>query len=192
MTNFNRRKFLSASGALAAPFLMPATGIAETLTRDMLKTTRRNSSAFTSHRWQDHFENRTNGVIVCDTKAMALFYWSEDGNTFKVFPTSVPKSNDLTRLGHTKIVRKRPAPRWVTTPSQRERYPEWPKVIEPGPDNPLGTRAMNLSWQYYLIHGTHDTRKIGRPSSDGCIGLYNFHIEELYEMAVVGTQPFTK
>ena len=46
-------------------------------------------------------------------------------------------------------------------------------------DNPLGTRALYLSWTYYRIHGTHDTRKIGRRSSNGCIGLYNEHIEEL-------------
>ena len=56
------------------------------------------------------------------------------------------------------------------------------------PDNPLGTRALHLSWTYYRIHGTHDTRKIGRRSSNGCIGLYNEHIEQLYEMAYVGTQ----
>ncbi|MEO1490517.1 MAG: L,D-transpeptidase, partial [Pseudomonadota bacterium] len=31
-------------------------------------------------------------------------------------------------------------------------------------------------------------RKIGRKSSNGCIGLYNEHIEELYQMANVGTQ----
>jgi lipoprotein-anchoring transpeptidase ErfK/SrfK len=52
----------------------------------------------------------------------------------------------------------------------------------------LGTHALYLSWQYYRIHGTHDTRKIGRESSDGCIGLYNEHIAQLFELAKVGTQ----
>jgi lipoprotein-anchoring transpeptidase ErfK/SrfK len=47
---------------------------------------------------------------------------------------------------------------------------------------------MYLSWPAYLIHGTHDTRKIGRPSSDGCIGLYNEKIAELFEITPVGTQ----
>ena len=41
---------------------------------------------------------------------------------------------------------------------------------------------------YYRIHGTHDTRKIGRRSSNGCIGLYNEHIADLFERAKVGTQ----
>lgn len=35
---------------------------------------------------------------------------------------------------------------------------------------------------------TRDTRKIGRRSSNGCIGLYNEHIEELFALAQVGTQ----
>ena len=60
--------------------------------------------------------------------------------------------------------------------------------MPPGPDNPLGTHALYLSWTYYRIHGTHDTRKIGRRSSNGCIGLYNEHIAELFSLTNVGTQ----
>jgi L,D-transpeptidase ErfK/SrfK len=188
MTRLSRRSFFAGASALAAPYLMPASAAAETLTRDMLKTTRNNISAFRLNRWEDHFKDRKNDVIICDTKSFALQYWSEDGSISKIYPTSVPKSPELTKLGYTKIVRKREGPTWRTTPSQRERYPDWPEVIGPGPENPLGTHAMNLSWQYYLIHGTHDTRKIGRQSSDGCIGLYNFHIQELFELAKIGTQ----
>ncbi|MEL6991079.1 MAG: L,D-transpeptidase family protein, partial [Pseudomonadota bacterium] len=66
--------------------------------------------------------------------------------------------------------------------------PSLPAVVPAGPDNPMGTHAMHLSWQYYRIHGTHDTRKIGRRSSDGCIGLYNEMVAELFEMVQVGTQ----
>jgi lipoprotein-anchoring transpeptidase ErfK/SrfK len=47
---------------------------------------------------------------------------------------------------------------------------------------------MYLDWPAYLIHGTHDTRKIGRRSSDGCIGLYNDAIAELFAITPVGTQ----
>lgn len=46
---------------------------------------------------------------------------------------------------------------------------------------------MYLAWPAYLIHGTHDTRKIGRRSSSGCIGLYNEHIAELFAKTEVGT-----
>ena len=47
---------------------------------------------------------------------------------------------------------------------------------------------MYLGWPAYLVHGTYDTRKIGRQSSSGCIGLYNQHVEELYPLVKVGTQ----
>ena len=70
-----------------------------------------------------------------------------------------------------------------------ERNPEWPEFVPGGSsDNPLGPYALYLSWQYYRIHGTHDTRKIGRRSSNGCVGLYNEHITELFGLAQVGTQ----
>ena len=71
----------------------------------------------------------------------------------------------------------------------KERNPSWPDLVEGGsPENPLGTRALYLGWPAYRIHGTHDTRKIGRRSSSGCVGLYNEHIEELFSFVKVGTQ----
>ncbi len=69
-----------------------------------------------------------------------------------------------------------------------KRDPTLPRYVGPGPQNPLGTHALYLSWQYYRIHGTNDRRKIGRRASNGCIGLYNDQIAELFDPAVVGTQ----
>jgi len=149
---------------------------------------RRNASSFRTHRWEDYFDTRSNGVILCDTVARYVNYWSEDGSIHKIYPSSVPLSDELTRLGRTEVVRKVEGPSWRPTPSMKERNPEWPDYWPPGPDNPLGTHALYLSWQYYRVHGTGDTRKIGRKSSNGCIGLYNEHISELFAMAKVGTQ----
>ena len=147
-----------------------------------------NISSFRMLDWQPYFPTLENGAILVDTVSRALHYWSPDQVTYKLYPTSVPVSPELTRLGRTTIIKKDPAPSWRPTPSMRERNPDWPEYIPPGPDCPLGTRAMWLSWEYYRIHGTHDTRKIGRKSSNGCIGLYNQHIEQLYSLANVGTQ----
>ena len=138
-------------------------------------------------RWQDHFDTLGLGAIVADTGSRALHFWSGDGQTYRTYPTSVPISEELTKRGYTEIVRKKEGTSWTPTASQLERYPDW-KRVGPGPDNPLGTHAMYLSWPDYLIHGTHDTRKIGRLSSDGCIGLYNEKIEELFGLCPVGTQ----
>ena len=149
---------------------------------------KRNISGFTAKTWQPYFSNLKKGVMLIDTESRALHFWSEDETIYKLYPTSVPETPELTRLGRTFVVRKRVGPDWRPTPNMRKRNPEWPEYIPPGPDNPLGTHAMYLSWKYYRVHGTHDTRKIGRRSSNGCIGLYNEHIEELFGLCVVGTQ----
>lgn len=149
---------------------------------------RNNLSSFRMVRWQDHFDTLENGAILADTRSRAVHFWSEDESIYRLYPSSVPASEELTKLGYTRIVRTRVGPTWTPTPSMRERDPSLPVTVAAGPENPLGTHALYLSWQYYLIHGTHDTRKIGRASSDGCIGLYNEHIEELYSLAKVGTQ----
>jgi len=148
---------------------------------------RNNVSSFQMQDWQDHFEKLGKATIVADTVSRALHYWNADGSDYRIFPTSVPISDELTKRGYTEIVRKKDGPSWTPTASQMARYPDW-KPVPPGPENPLGTHAMYLGWPAYIIHGTHDTRKIGRRSSNGCVGLYNEHIQELFEMAQVGTQ----
>ena len=153
----NRRAFLAGSAALlATPALaqVPA-GQAE---RDPTQSVRRNISSFRTLDWQPYFDNLKNGAILVDIDSRAVHFWNQDQSVYKLYPSSVPLTDDLTRF------------------------------IGPGPDNPLGTHALYLSWTYYRIHGTHDTRKIGRRSSNGCIGLYNEHIQELFGMANVGTQ----
>ncbi len=126
--------------------------------------------------------------MLSDTTSMVLQHWTADGE-MRIYPTSAPISDELTKRGYTEIVEKRVAPGWAPTPSMRERNPEWPAYISGGdPLNPLGSHALYLSWQYYRIHGTQDTRKIGRKSSNGCIGLFNEQIAEVFERAPVGTQ----
>src|SRR6056297_159824 len=176
--NFTRRTAIATGiAALATPGLLRA----ETVNR-------RNSSAFVTRDWRDHFDSLGKGCIVADIDSRAVHYWSPDGETYALYPSSVPMTEELTRRGYTEIVRKRVGPDWTPTQSMRERDPTLPAYMPPGPDNPLGTHALYLSWPAYLVHGTHDTRKIGRQSSSGCIGLYNRHIEELFGMAQVGTQ----
>jgi lipoprotein-anchoring transpeptidase ErfK/SrfK len=138
--------------------------------------------------WRSYFSNTRGGAILVDTTSRALHFWSEDQSIYKLYPTSVPLTEDLTRRGRTQVVQKVVGPSWRPTPSMKARNPEWPDFVPPGPDNPLGTHALYLSWTYYRIHGTHDTRKIGRRSSNGCVGLYNEHISQLFAVTRVGTQ----
>jgi len=186
----NRRLFLgstaAALGAIASPALAQ-TGSTE-LEADISNKTRRNISSFRSLKWQPYFASLRGGAILVDTTSRALHFWSADETVYKLYPTSVPMTEDLTRLGRTSVIRKVDGPSWSPTASMLKRNPDWPRYIAPGPDNPLGTHALYLSWKYYRIHGTHDTRKIGRRSSNGCIGLYNQHIQELFQLVKINTQ----
>ena len=188
---FNRRSFLAAGAAFAAtPALAQDVDGADSveIERSLSKVVRRNISSFRSLDWQPYFSSLANGAVLVDITSRALHYWSEDQSIYKLYPSSVPLTEDLTRRGRTSVVRKVEGPEWRPTPAMKVRNPEWPDYVGPGPDNPLGTHALYLSWQYYRIHGTHDTRKIGRRSSNGCIGLYNEHIQELFRLTKVGTQ----
>ncbi|MCB1339259.1 MAG: L,D-transpeptidase family protein [Maritimibacter sp.] len=188
-SHLSRRGFIAAATAL--PLVAPAILRAEPAPFEPeteATAPRRNISSFRAERWQDHFDSLGKGAIVADTISRALHFWSGDGTTYRLYPTSVPRSDELTRRGYTEIVRKRENPTWTPTPSMHERFDDLPEVMPAGPDNPLGLRALYLTWPAYLIHGTHDTRKIGRQSSDGCIGLYNEQIVELFDLVAIGTQ----
>ncbi|SIS67083.1 L,D-transpeptidase [Phaeovulum vinaykumarii] len=187
-----RRALLAGLAATGAGLALPAraqTAFDSEVQEDNAYTNmRRNISSFHARDWQPYFSNLTNGAILVDISSRALHYWSEDQSIYRLFPTSVPISEELTRRGRTEVIRKVEGPTWAPTPSMKQRNPEWPDFVPAGPDNPLGTHALYLSWRYYRIHGTHDTRKIGRKSSNGCIGLYNQHIQELFGYAKIGTQ----
>ncbi len=182
----NKRQFLLATPCLVAGLAAPS--VLHAQSSDLgTATVRRNTSSFSIHDWREHFDNLGNGILLSDTSAKILQHWTSDGEMW-LYPTSVPMTEDLTRRGYTEVIRKVVGPSWATTPAMKQRNPEWPDFVGPGPENPLGTHALYLSWQYYRIHGTNDTRKIGRKSSNGCIGLFNEHIAEVFSRASVGTQ----
>ena len=186
-----RRTFLAGAASFsgAAVFAQEQRVVGDiALEAEIRKTSERNISSFRMLDWHPYFDNLKGGAILVDIESRALHYWSEGEKVYKLYPTSVPLSDDLTRKGRTKVVKKVEGPSWSPTPAMRVRNPEWPKYLGPGPENPLGSHALYLSWTYYRIHGTHDTRKIGRKSSNGCIGLYNEQIAELFELSKVGTQ----
>ena len=187
--HLSRRLFLGTGAAtlLAAPALSQTAGSTE-YRAEVTNLTRRNASSFRMLDWRPYFDTLSKGAILVDITSRALHFWNEDESIYKLYPTSVPATDDLTRKGRTEVIRKVEGPSWAPTPEMKKRNPEWPDFIGPGPDNPLGSHALYLSWQFYRIHGTQDTRKIGRRSSNGCIGLYNYHIEELYGLAPNGCQ----
>lgn len=185
-----RRHLIGGAAAVLGASTLPAQAQFDNTTEvePPSSNVRNNISSFRMLDWRPYFDNTVNGAVLVDTQSRVLHFWSEDQSVYKLYPTSVPLTDELTRRGRTEIIKKVVGPEWRPTPEMKQRNPEWPDYIGPGPDNPLGTHALWLSWTYYRIHGTHDTRKIGRRSSNGCIGLYNEHISELFDLTKVGTQ----
>ena len=172
----SRRALLGGAAAALGAAALPAwadTGI------------RANISSFRMLDWQPYFTTLAKGAILVDTESRALHYWSEDQMVYRLYPTSVPISADLTRKGRTEIIKKVVGPEWRPTPSMLERNPDWPDYIGPGPDNPLGARAMYLyrggNDTLFRLHGTNQPWSIGQAMSSGCVRMFNQDVIDLFE-----------
>ncbi len=125
--------------------------------------------------------------IVINLADQRLYYFHGGPDSVTSYPVGIPRSMFDAHMGSTKIVRKRANPSWIPTPDLRKEEPDLPKVIPPGPDNPLGAFALYLGWQYYVIHGTNKPDGVGRRVSHGCIRLYPEDIKALFAAVKIGT-----
>ncbi len=131
------------------------------------------------------------GGIVINLAAMRLFHFTSEKEV-ETYPVGIGRAGWKTPLGTTRIVQKKKHPRWVVPASiLREhaiRGDPLPRVVPPGPDNPLGNRALRLGFPGYLIHGTNKPYGVGLRISHGCIRLYPENIETLFAHTKVGTR----
>ncbi|MCE5312432.1 MAG: L,D-transpeptidase family protein [Nitrospiraceae bacterium] len=130
--------------------------------------------------------------IVINLSEMRLYYFFSKGKSRYVstFPIGIGTELANTPVGVFKVTHKTVNPSWYVPPSVQKERPELPKVVPPGPENPLGTHAMRLSSSTVLVHGTHRPYGVGRRVSHGCIRLYPEHIPQLFRIVPIGTQVF--
>jgi L,D-transpeptidase ErfK/SrfK len=109
----------------------------------------------------------------------------------QTYPVSIGRMDWATPLGETKLVRKDRDPAWYPPESIREEHAAQgdplPRVVPPGPDNPLGKYALRLEIPGYLIHGTNKAFGVGMRVSHGCIRMLPEDIAELFARIPVGT-----
>jgi len=120
--------------------------------------------------------------IVINLSEMRLYYFPANKSSVVTFPIGVGDEGKETPEGTFKIVEKIVNPSWHVPQSILKEKPELPKVVPPGPDNPLGSHAMRLSEKSILIHGTNRPYAVGRKASHGCIRMYPEDIPKLFEM----------
>lgn len=128
--------------------------------------------------------------IVINLSEMRLYYFYRLGSKefVKTFPIGIGREGYETPVGQFKIVQKLENPSWYVPASIRAEKPELPSVVPPGPDNPLGTHALRLSLNTYLIHGTNKPWGVGRRVSHGCIRLYPEDIPVLFGLVKNGVR----
>lgn len=141
--------------------------------------------------------------IVVNIAELRLYYFPAspgnppegvDASAVRVIthPISIGRFDWATPLGATTIVRKVENPAWYPPESIREehaaRNEPLPRVVPPGPDNPLGKHALRLGLAgSYLIHGTNKPSGVGMRVTHGCIRMFPEDIEALFNTVPVGT-----
>ena len=129
--------------------------------------------------------------LVVNVAEMRIYYYPRNGSEVRTWPISIGRVGWETPLGETSIVRKKAYPTWYPPESIREEAAmegnPLPRVVGPGPDNPLGSHALYLGFPQYLIHGTNKPFSIGMRVSHGCVRMYPEHVAELYELVEPGT-----
>jgi lipoprotein-anchoring transpeptidase ErfK/SrfK len=92
-----------------------------------------------------------------------------------------------TPVGEFEVEEKRYMPTWGN-PAPNGWGAGMPLQIGPGPNNPLGVRALNWSGGGAIrFHGTSRLHELGRDASKGCVRLSNADVIELYDLVEVGT-----
>ena len=133
--------------------------------------------------------------LVLNLAEYRMYYFPEpqQGKPAYVYtyPMSIGRMDWETPLGKTKIVAMAKDPAWYPPQSVRDEHAAegdpLPRVVPPGPENPLGTRALRLGLPGYLIHGTNRPAGVGMRVSHGCVRMFPEDIEFLFERIKVKT-----
>jgi lipoprotein-anchoring transpeptidase ErfK/SrfK len=138
------------------------------------------------------------GTIVVDTSAHFLYYVQAGGKAMR-YGVALGKPG-FEWQGNAVVQWKQKWPRWTPPPEMIKRRPELEKYsaenggMPPGPDNPLGARALyifkNGKDTFYRLHGTPEWNSIGKNASSGCVRLMNQDVIDLYDR-VAGATPIT-
>jgi lipoprotein-anchoring transpeptidase ErfK/SrfK len=147
------------------------------------------------------------GPVAAETKAAflrihlgerKLHAYDSDTNLIAHFPCSIAARVDKRPLGEQlHIAAVAPNPNYTFDPAV---FPESAEaqqlgrklILQPGPNNPVGTVWLSLDKPGYGIHGTPKPEDVGRTESHGCFRLANWNAEHLLRLVNVGTPVFVE
>ena len=118
--------------------------------------------------------------------------FDENTNLLAHFPCSIAQRVDKRPVGELHVAVTATNPNYTFNP---EVFPESAEarelgrklILQPGPNNPVGTVWIGLDRPGYGIHGTPRPEEVGRTESHGCFRLANWNAEHLLRLVAVGT-----
>jgi L,D-transpeptidase ErfK/SrfK len=133
--------------------------------------------------------------IVLNLAEYRMYYFPEAkagaAPVVMTWPMSIGRMDWATPLGMTRITAKEKNPSWYPPESVRAEHladgDPLPRVVPPGPNNPLGAYKMRLDIPGYLIHGTNRPAGVGMRVTHGCIRMYPEDIEFLFGQVSINT-----
>ena len=129
--------------------------------------------------------------VVINLAEYRLYYFPKDKPVVHTYPLGIGREGWESPVAQTRITAKTPNPAWYPPQSIREEHAAdgdpLPRVVPPGPDNPLGPYKMTLGVPGYLIHGSNKKFGIGMRVSHGCFRMLNNNVLQLAELVQVGT-----
>ena len=132
------------------------------------------------------------GSIIVRTPERALYYVLGDGQARR-YKVGVGREG-FQWSGNSRIVAKQEWPTWRPPQVMIEREAAkghmLPDIMEGGPENPLGARAMYIGGTMFRIHGTNNSASIGGAVSSGCIRMMNSDVMDLYERVRIGAKVY--
>lgn len=127
--------------------------------------------------------------IVVNLPEMRMYYYTSNGKVL-TFPIGIGKMGKTIPITNAIITKKTINPTWVPPEDIREfnlgQGIVLPKIMPPGPDNPLGPYAIYMSVPTYLIHSTIFPESIGKRASFGCIRMYETDIKQFFPAVEAG------
>jgi lipoprotein-anchoring transpeptidase ErfK/SrfK len=123
-------------------------------------------------------KNRQTVKLFNKANALIGFYPATVGSEEKPSPSGTLK---VTEIDQNPTYRYNPAYHFKGVHSRK------PFIIEPGPNNPVGTVWINLSADGYGIHGTPSPGKVSKAASHGCVRLTNWDAERVAARVSKGT-----
>jgi lipoprotein-anchoring transpeptidase ErfK/SrfK len=119
--------------------------------------------------------------VVIDKSDSTLAAFDAAGKLVAQFPVSSGSRRDPLPIGQWTITGVAVDPTFHYNPDLFwDADPRHAKAtLPPGPNNPVGTRWIDLSKPHYGLHGTPTPSSIGKTQSHGCVRLTNWDVERL-------------